>query len=142
MQGIPTIKADGKLFKQEAGVDLSNWFKFGDKNLISVSGMDYRMTEQAEMVGVFRSAGEYFHKDRMMPFGLLVKMTEIPEEIQRVANDQDMNERTDIITVTFSIPIIIERYWEWLEELYYNPNAVEKIEEGTVNFQIHFTPKD
>lgn len=141
VKGLPSIKADGILFGQPAGGDLSEWFRFGDKNVISISGTDYKMENKGDIINAYQQVSEYFTFDRMMPLQLYICTATIPEEItlsefpvRRYAGD-------DVIRVTVTIPVRFERYWEWCRALYSNPNAEETFIDGNIQFVIPFIRK-
>ena len=133
----PSITANDVLFGQAAGADLSAWFTFRDKNIVSVFGEDYQMEERADLVDSFQTASEYFIQGRMMPQVLYVCIENMPDDITytgRVTGD-------DIVKVNISIPVRFERYWEWCKELYSNPEAKESFLDKTIQIEIPFVRK-
>ena len=142
IQGLPTLVADDILFGQPAGSDLSDWFRFTDANLIDVFGWDYRMEGKAQERNQFISASKYFIKDKLMPLKLQISPVETPAEINtdnwtgewRYSGD-------DIITLSVSIPVRFERYWDWCKALYGNPAAAQEVQDGTIQVKIPFVRK-
>ena len=136
VQGIPSITADGEFFGQPAGTDLSEWFCFRDRNLISVSGREYKMERKKDRFA-YESASTYFTKDKILPLVLNVGITSLPDNLSytgRVAGD-------DVLHVTISIPVRFERYWEWCKALFTNPEATEEFTDTNIQFTIPFIRK-
>lgn len=133
-QGVPSITADGELFGQPAGTDLSGWFWFNDANIIRVTGMDHVMTAKGEEN---QTAAEYFTQDRMLPLTLCVGIPDLPEDITYTGRVTG----ADVVTVTISIPVRFERYWEWCKELFTNPEATEEFTSTNIRFTLPFVCK-
>lgn len=136
--GTPTITADDTLFGLPAGTDLSDYFCFGDRNIIGVTGTDYMMVERADIVNDYQKASEYFIEDRMLPSILYLSTVGIPEEIIPPTSH---NPYGDVIRVSVTIPVLLERYWEWCKALYNNPNAEEEFLSGDISIVLSFTKK-
>lgn len=132
-QGVPTITADGDFFGQPAGTDLSEWFRFRDGNLIDVIGQGYKMEKKGDR-HEYQEVAEYFTKDKMSPMVIKLGITALPDDLSytgRVVGD-------DIVHVNISIPVRIERYWEWCKALYSNPEATETITDTSLRLTIPF----
>ena len=141
VKGIPSIKADGILFGQPAGSDLSEWFRFGDKNVISIVGPDYIMGKKGDLVNGYQQASEYFTMDRMLPLQLYLYTESIPEEITLSEFPVRRYVGDDVIKVTVTIPVCFERYWEWCRALYRDSNEKELFIDGNIQFVIPFIRK-
>lgn len=139
--GIPSISADGELFGQPAGTDLSSWFTFRDQNIIGLLGTDLTMLELADRVDVYQTAAEFFVQDKMFPLQLDLRLESIPNEITLEELPVIRYVGDDVITVTISIPVTFERYWDWCKALYTNPQAEEKFADGEIRIAIPFIRK-
>lgn len=139
---LPTITADDILFGQPAGTDITDWFRFKDPNLVAIIGLDYRMEGRYQDKDKYMPASEFFIKDKMLPFVLHIAPVETPAEISidNLPNNWWYN-GDDIITLTVSIPVRLERYWDWCKALYSNPDAVEEIKEDNIRIQIPLVRK-
>ena len=139
VKGLPSITADGTLFGQPAGTDLSAWFRFGDLCIIGVIGPEYKIMERADVVNSYQSTQSYFILDRMMPYKLQISTVGLPEE---AAFDRfPVLGGENVIKLTIRIPVLIEDYWDWCKELYSNPGATEKWREGYVTIVYPFERK-
>lgn len=141
VKDVPTITADGVLFGQPAGADLSDWFVFGDYNIVEVDGMDYKMTERAGIRDQYQTPAEFFTTDKMLPFAIRVSTVGLPEEVTFDLLPEIRYVGDDVITVTISIPVRFERYWDWCKKLYSNPDALEQFVSGKVTIRIPFIKK-
>ena len=141
VSGTPAIAANGELFGQPAGTDLSEWFDFKDTNIICVSGTDYTMSEQADIVDTYKAPAEYFLSDKMIPLQLDILVKRIPDEITLKELPVIRYGGDDVITVTISIPVTFERYWDWCKALYSNPQAEERFANGEIRIAIPFIRK-
>lgn len=139
IRGIPSISANGDLFGQPAGVDLSSWFTFRDQNIIGLWGTDFTMSEQADMVDVYQTVAEFFVQDKMLPLQLNICMEHIPDEID--VSQHPKNDGDDVIKVFITIPVTFERYWDWCKALYTNPQAEEEFADGEIRIAIPFIRK-
>ena len=139
VKGAPSITADGTLFGQPAGTDLSAWFRFGDLCIIGVIGPEYKMFERADVVDSYQSTEAYFIPNRMMPYTLQISTVGLPEE---AAFDRfPVLGGENVIKLTIRIPVLIEDYWDWCKELYSDPGAREKWREGYVTIVYPFECK-
>ena len=139
---LPTITADDILFGQPAGTDITEWFRFKDPNLVAIFGMDYKMEGRYQDKDKYLPASDFFIKDKMLPFVLYIAPIETPSEISidNLPNKWWYN-GDDIITLTVSIPVRFERYWDWCKALYSNPDAVEEIKDGKISVRIPLVRK-
>lgn len=139
---LPTITADDILFGQPAGTDITEWFRFKDPNLVAIIGMDYKMEGRYQDKDKYLPASDFFIKDKMLPFVLYIAPIETPSEISidNLPNKWWYN-GDDIITLTVSIPVRFEQYWDWCKALYSDPNAVEVIKDGIINVKIPLVRK-
>ena len=139
---LPTITADDILFGQPAGTDITEWFRFKDPNLVAIFGMDYKMEGRYQDKDKYLPASDFFIKDKMLPFVLYIAPIETPSEISidNLPNKWWYN-GDDIITLTVSIPVRFEQYWDWCKALYSDPNAVEVIKDGIINVKIPLVRK-
>ena len=143
--GLPTVVAEGILFGQEPGTDLSEWFRVKDNNIIGIIGRNYTIERRADLVDKYLDFSEYFVVDRMLPIGLDFNTESIPEEISTddfglIRYDGHYSGDT-IIKVTVTIPVIFEHYWDWCEALYSNPDAQEVFHEGSLTYMIPLVKK-
>lgn len=138
VKGTPSIQADGKLFGMPAGTDLTEWFRFGDGNVIGVFGIDYKMEERAGLVDAYQTASEYFTENRMLPLSLNLSTISIPEEITLSDYPAIRYVGDDPVKVTITFPVVFERYWEWCRALYSDPNAEEMFVTGSIRIEIPF----
>lgn len=141
VRGPVSIRADDALFGQPAGTDLSEWFRFGDRNVIGVIGTDYKMVERVDLANSFQRASEYFITDMMLPSQFYIRTVGLPEEISLPEDHYLRFSGDDIINVTFSLPVRFERYWDWCLALYSNPDAEERFENGEIQVVIPFVRK-
>lgn len=141
IRGIPSISADGELFGQPAGTDLSNWFTFRDQNIIDLWGTDLSMSEQADKADVYQTPAEFFVQGKMFPLTLHLRLKSIPDEITLEELPVIRYVGDDVITVTISIPVTFERYWDWCKALYTNPLAEEKFSDGEIRIAVPFIRK-
>ena len=141
VRGPVSIRADDALFGQPAGTDLSEWFRFGDRNVIGVIGTDYKMVERVDLANSFQRASEYFITDMMLPSQFYIRTVGLPEEIAMPEEHHLRYSGDDIINVTFSLPVRFERYWDWCLALYSNPDAEERFETGEIQVVIPFVRK-
>lgn len=140
VNGTPSITANGVLFGQPAGSDLSEWFRFEDYNIIAVFGTEYNMLKRADEVNTLLSPSEYFVMDKLIPYTIVIRLVEVPEEIKAEVpwGYGKHFEESELIRVNIQVPVLYERYWEWCEALYTNPDAHEVFEEGLIRIQIPF----
>lgn len=141
IRGIPSISADGELFGQPAETDLSNWFTFRDQNIIDLWGTDLSMSEQADKADVYQTPAEFFVQGKMFPLTLHLRLKSIPDEITLEELPVIRYVGDDVITVTISIPVTFERYWDWCKALYNNPLAEEKFSDGEIRIAVPFIRK-
>jgi hypothetical protein len=100
------------------------------------------MEGKAQERNQFVSASKYFTKNKLMPLLLQISPVEIPAEINtdnwtgvwRYSGE-------DIITLSVSIPVRFDRYWDWCKALYSNPAAAEEVEDGTIHVKIPLVRK-
>ncbi len=145
VRGLPTVKANGTLFGQEAWTELRDWFEFGDRNYLDITGPDYMFKGKTGTVGHgldcnFYSAKEYFTDGKMFPLCLYCRTVKNPNEVVLDENEQPF-EDPDVITVSFCIPVTFERYWKWCEALYSDPDAKEEFVDGAIYFKLRFKIK-
>lgn len=143
--GLPTVVADGILFGQEPGTDLSDWFRVKDNNILGIIGRNYTIERRADLVDKYLDFSEYFVIDRMLPIGLDFNTKSIPEEISTddfglIRYDGHYSGDT-IIKVTVTVPVLFEYYWDWCKELYSNPDAQEVFHEGSLTYMIPLVKK-
>lgn len=141
VKGDASIIADGALFGQSAGTDLSEWFRFGDGCIIGVNGTDYKMVERANYVNGYQPSSDYFTKDRMLPLQIKLSTISIPEEISLAELPVVRYVGDDIIKVTITVPVCFERYWNWCKALYSDSNAEEQFVDGEIRIVIPFVRK-
>lgn len=139
IHGTPSISANGMLFGQPAGTDLSDWFRFKDICVIGLSGTNHEITEQADKTDVFMTAEEFFVQDKMFPLTFHFRMTVIPDEIDITQHPHNYGD--DVVKVFIKIPVTFERYWDWCKALYKNIDAVEEFSEGTIHLAVPFIRK-
>lgn len=140
VRGVPSIIANDVLFGQPAGTDLSEWFRFEDTNLISVTGTDYKMVERADNVNELMTSSEYFTYDKLLPNDIRFRLIDIPEEIMP-RYPAEHHEDEELIKVSITIPVCYERYWEWCKALYKNPDAEEVFDNRRILIQLYFIRK-
>ena len=141
VHGTPSVTANKVLFGQPAGSDLSEWVRFGDGNIISVFGTEYRMTEKGDVGKESISAREFFTMDRLLPLVIVIRLPEIPDEIEPETVWGKRLTEDELIRLTITVPVRYERYWEWCKALYSNPDAVEEFEDRDLRIVVPFIRK-
>ncbi len=141
VKGEASIIADGALFGQSAGTDLSKWFRFGDGCIIGVNGTDYKMVERANYVNEYQLISDYFTSDKMLPLQIKLCTTSIPEEVSLAELPVVRYVGDDIIKVNITVPVCFERYWDWCKALYSDSNAEEQFVDGEIRIMIPFVKK-
>ena len=141
VQGAPSVTANRVLFGQPAGSDLSEWVRFGDGNIISVFGTEYRMVEKGDVGEESISAQEFFTMDRLLPFIIVIRLPEIPDEIEPDTVWGKHLSEDELIRLTITVPVRYERYWEWCKALYSNPDAVEEFVDQELRIVVPFVRK-
>ena len=141
VKGDASMIADGTLFGQSAGTDLSEWFRFGDGCIIGVNGTDYKMEERADYVNGYQPSSVYFTNDKMLPLQIKLSTTSIPEEVSLAELPVVRYVGDDIIKVTIAVPVYFERYWDWCKALYSDSNAEEQFVDGEIRIVIPFVRK-
>ena len=129
VHGTPSVTANRVLFGQPAGSDLSEWVRFGDGNIISVYGTEYRMVEKGNVGKESIPAQDFFTMDRLLPLVIVIRLPEIPDEIEPDTVWGKQLQEDELIRLTITVPVRYERYWEWCKALYSNPDAVEAFED-------------
>lgn len=141
VRGTPSVKANDVLFGQPAGSDLSEWFCFGDKNIISVIGPEFIMEEKADAANEYQSASEYFTPDKMLPYTIQISTKGIPDEVIPKSIRGIYHEENETVKVAITVPVLYERYWEWCKALYSNPEAVKEVVYTEIRIVIPFIRK-
>lgn len=141
VKGEASIIADGALFGQSAGTDLSKWFRFGDGCIIGVNGTEYKMVERANYVNEYQLISDYFTSDKMLPLQIKLCTTSIPEEVSLAELPVVRYVGDDIIKVNITVPVCFERYWDWCKALYSDSNAEEQFVDGEIRIVIPFVKK-
>ena len=141
VNGAPSVTANKVLFGQPAGSDLSEWVRFGDGNIISVYGTEYRMVEKEDVGKESLSAQEFFTMDRLLPFVIVIRLPEIPDEVEPDTVWGKQLEEEELIRLTITVPVRYERYWEWCKALCSDPDAVEAFEDRDLRIVIPFIRK-
>ena len=132
----PSVTANSVLFGQPAGSDLSEWVRFGDGNIISVYGTEYRMVEKGHVGKESIPAQDFFTMDRLLPLVIVIRLPEIPDEIEPDTIWGKQLQEDELIRLTITVPVRYERYWEWCKALYSNPDAVEAFEDRELRIVI------
>jgi hypothetical protein len=141
VHGTPSVTANKVLFGQPAGSDLSEWVRFGDGNIISVFGTEYRMVEKGDVDKESISAQEFFTMDRLLPLVIVIRLPEIPDEIEPETVWGKRLTEDELVRLTITVPVRYERYWEWCKALYSNPDAVEQFEDRDLRIVVPFVRK-
>ena len=141
VNGAPSVTANKVLFGQPAGSDLSEWVRFGDGNIISVFGTEYRMEEKGVVGKESLSAQDFFIMDRLLPLVIVIRLPVIPDEVEPDTVWGKHLTEDELIRLTITVPVRYERYWEWCKALCSDPDAVETFEDRDLRIVIPFIRK-
>ncbi len=86
-------------------------------------------------------AQDFFTMDRLLPLVIVIRLPEIPDEIEPDTIWGKQLQEDELIRLTITVPVRYERYWEWCKALYSNPDAVESFEDRQLRIVIPFIRK-